>query len=127
VESLLCFSPPTVETLDTSLIESCKASLTRKRPLSCYSGDMTEWPKEDKIQGRKPYKYSVYKSPVKYIHKRKWWQKEMKPCYLIAPEIGMSQSVDKHVWKNGILDTLFDGPEMEAEIARVATLMYDVS
>jgi len=31
-----------------------------------------------------------------------------------------------HVWKNGILDTLFDGPEMEAEIARVAKLMDEL-
>jgi len=86
---------------------------------------MTEWPKEDKIQGRKPDKHSVYRSPVKYIHKRQWWQKEKKP-ELQAPEIGMSQSVDKHEWKNGILDTLFEGPEMEAEIERVAKKMGNV-
>jgi len=83
---------------------------------------MTEWPKEDKIQGRKPDKHSVYISPIKYIHKRKWWERE-RPAEPPMITIGPSDSVDKHEWKNGILDTLFDGPEMEAEIARVAKLM----
>jgi len=81
---------------------------------------MTEWPKEDKIQGRKPDKHSVYRTPIKYIQKRKWWEKEKKP-ELQAMTIGQSETgtLDKYKPDNGILaeDVFFAG--LEDEIERV--------
>ena len=73
---------------------------------------MTEWPKEDKIQGRKPDKFRglTFKEFPD-------WEDAIKPSEdeVRKPTIGMSQTgmLDKHVWKNGMADHLFDWEGIE--------------
>lgn len=73
-----------------------------------------------------PDNHRVYRPIVKHTPKRKWWEKEER---IKLPECDFEWTEvehREHVWKNGILDTLFEGPEMEAEIERCAKIMDEL-
>ena len=79
---------------------------------------MTDWPKEDKIQGRKPDKY--YGPSFKEFPE---WEEAIKPeAGLPDRNVGQSQTdnLDKGEFKIGALGPAVFYAGLEDEIARVA-------